>query len=258
MDKETTPSSVAPQELTKEQQAFQNLGNEVPFAGDETEKFKDQKYKTNEIILEAIPELFKHSAVFGTGNYYFKHSEFNNSVLQGNNESILESIKNLSNGRYKDNYGIDYSGKGFTGLGQVSGALDYFDQGYGKLIDNNKTKAFIKTCIAMWPMGNVRSYGVHDFAKSAEMDENSASLVNMIIDRNDMKLVERFFDEKDENAGAKLLDVNIRYLTKLNDGYEDESVRLAARCACNLQKIVMDCEKEGARIAKERKANTNR
>ena len=90
------------------------------------------------------------------------------------------------------------------------------------------------------------------------MDKNSASLVNMIIDRNSMKLVRMRFEEQNENAGTRLLDVNEKYLTKLNDGYEDDYVRSAARCACNLQKIVMDCEKEGARIAKERKANTNR
>ncbi len=223
----------------------------VPFAGEENNLKKRELRQA----LRNAPELFSHSEIFGENG---KTSEFINNALYGQNENILNNIKNLDGGRYKINYGTDDLGKGYTGLGQVSGALDYFDEEYGKLIEDNKIKAFIKTCIAMWPMGNVGSFGIHEFSKSAKIDEGTASLVNMIIDRNSMKLVDARFDKNDENAGEQLLDINKKYLTKLaelNNGFASGYEERMARCACNMQKIVMRCEKEGARMAKERKAN---
>ena len=220
----------------------------VPFAGEGNNSKKGELRQA----LRDAPELFSHSEIFGE---YGKTSEFTNNALYGQNEDILNSIRNLDGGRYKINYGTDDLGKGYTGLGQVSGALDYFDEEYAKSIEDDIAKAFIKTCIAMWPMGNVGSFGIHEFSKSAKIDESTASLVNMIIDRNSMKLVDARFDKNDENAGKRLLDINKEYLIKLNNGLESGSEERMAQCACNIQKIVMRCEKEGAKIAKERKAN---
>lgn len=221
--------------------------SDVPFAGGEEQKEKEVLSRE----LKYAPELLANSAIFGG---YGKTSEFTNTILSGDsNESILANIKKLDNGRYKINYGTDDLGKGFTGLGQVSGALDYFDEKYGDLTSDDRAKGFLKTCIAMWPMGNVGSFGVHEFAKSAKIDKETASLVNMIIDRNSMKLVEAHFDKGSEGDGMRLQEINKQYLVRLNgglgSGYEDK----AAQCACNMQKIIMDCAKNGARIAKERK-----
>lgn len=230
------------------QQQTWDMSN-VPFAGEEDNLKKEELRQA----LKYAPELFSsHSEIFGeTGRI----SDFTNNALHGQNEDILNSIRNLDGGRYKINYGTDDLEKGYTGLGQVSGALDYFDEEYAKSIEDDKTKAFIKTCIAMWPMGNVGSFGIHEFSKSANIDGGTASLVNMIIDRNSMKLVNTRFDRNDENAGKQLLDINKKYLTKLNNGLESGYEEKIARCVCNMQKIVMRCEKEGAKIAKARKAN---
>ena len=232
------------------QQQTWDMSN-VSFAGEENNSKKEELRQ----VLRNAPELFSYSEIFGENG---KTSEFTNNTLDGQNEDILNSIRNLDGGRYKINYGTDDLEKGYTGLGQVSGALDYFDEEYGKSIEDGKTKAFIKTCIAMWPMGNAGSFGIHEFSKSAKIDEGTASRVNMIIDRNSMRLVDARFDKNDENAGEQLLGINKKYLTKLAEldngfvgGYEERM----ARCACNIQKIVMRCEKEGAKIAKERKAN---
>ena len=224
--------------------------SDVPFAGAEKQSEKESLKQA----LRFAPELLSGSGVFGVGNGYT--SEFTNSILTENsNDAILNNIKGLDNGRYKINYGTDDLNKGFTGLGQVSGALDYFDEKYGGSVDDNNVKRFIKMCIAMWPMGNVGSFGVHEFAKSAKIDESTASLVNMVIDRNSMKLVEERFENKSEDAGAKLQSINENYLVRLNDGVSSGYENKMAKCACNIQKIVMDCEKAGARIAKERKAS---
>ena len=224
--------------------------SEVPFAGAEIQKEKEVLSKA----LRYAPELLSKSAIFGVGNG--KTSEFTDATMSNDsNERILASIKELDNGRYKINYGTDDLGKGFTGLGQVSGALDYFDGKYGGLIGDDKARGFLKTCIAMWPMGNVGSFGVHEFAKSAKIDEQTASLVNMVIDRNSMKLVEARFDNGSESDGDKLQEINKQYLVRLNDGLESGYEDGATQCACNMQKIVMDCAKNGARIAKERKNN---
>ena len=216
------------------QQQTWDMSN-VSFAGEENNSKKEELRQ----VLRNAPELFSYSEIFGENG---KTSEFTNNTLDGQNEDILNSIRNLDGGRYKINYGTDDLEKGYTGLGQVSGALDYFDEEYGKSIEDGKTKAFIKTCIAMWPMGNAGSFGIHEFSKSAKIDEGTASLVNMIIDRNSMRLVDARFDKNDENAGEQLLGINKKYLTKLAEldngfvgGYEERM----ARCACNIQKIVM-------------------
>ncbi|MBO7560507.1 hypothetical protein J6T21_00490 [Candidatus Saccharibacteria bacterium] len=222
--------------------------SDVQFTGAKKQQSVDSLQKA----LRNAPELLLESEIFG-GNG--KRSKFTDSVLFGqSNTGILESIKELDNGRYKINYGTDYSNKGFTGLGQVSGALDFFDEKYGDYIDNRELKGLIKTCIAMWPMGNVGSFGVHQFAKSAKMDEKTASLVNMIINRNSMRLVEEYFDKGIQESGVKLREINENYLIRLHDGLESGYEEKEARCACNIQKIIMDCEKAGATIAKERKA----
>lgn len=220
-------------------------------------QFAGEKRAEKEALSKALryaPELLTNSSIFGVGNG--GASEFTNNILSGGpNEKILTNIKELGDGRYKINYGTDDLGKGFTGLGQVSGALDYFDEKYKDSINDDMARGFLKTCIAMWPMGNVGSFGVHEFAKSAKIDEKTASLVNMIIDRNSMKLAEARFDNGSESDGAKLQEINRQYLVRLNGGLESGNEERAAQCACNMQKIVMDCAKNGAIIARERKNN---
>lgn len=221
--------------------------SDVPFAGAE----KQQSIGSLQSALKNAPKLLLKSEIFGDQG---KMNEFTNSVLFGqSNTEILKNIKELDNGRYKINYGTDPLNKGFTGLGQVSGALDFFDEKYGDYINNGKLKGLIKTCIAMWPMGNVGSFGVHQFAKSAKMDEGTASLINMIIDRNSMRLVEERFDEGIQESGVKLQEINRNYLIRLHGGLGSGYEEKEAKCACNIQKIIMDCEKAGATIAKERK-----
>ena len=123
--------------------------SDVQFAGAE----KQQSVDSLKSALRNAPELLSESEIFGDNG---KMSEFTNSVLsEQSNTEILKSIKELDNGRYKINYATDPLNKGFTGLGQVSGALDFFDEKYGDNIDDRKLKGLIKTCIAMWPMGNV-------------------------------------------------------------------------------------------------------
>lgn len=221
--------------------------SDIEFAGAR----RQQNMESLKNALRNAPELLSRSEIFGSNG---RTNEFTNSVMFGqSNTEILKNIKELDDGRYKINYGTDPLNKGFTGLGQVSGALDFFDKKYGDYIDDGKLKGLIKTCIAMWPMGNVGSFGVHEFAKSAKMDESTASLINMIIDRNSMRLVEERFDDGIQESGIKLQEANKNYLIRLNNGLESGYEEREAKCACNIQKIVMDCEKTGAIIAKEKR-----
>lgn len=223
--------------------------SDVPFAGAEKQSDREKIHEA----LRGTSNFLAKSAAFGED--YAGNNRFINAILDDSNDEIINNIKELDNGRYKVNYGTDDLGKGFTGLGQASGALDYFDEEYGQVIDDDKTKGFIKTCIAMWPMGNVGSFGVHEFAKSAKIDEGTAKLVNMVIDRNSMKLVDARFNNGSEDAGEKLIEVNKKYLERLDGGVPSYNAGYMATRICNIQKIVMDCEKVGAEIAKERKAS---
>lgn len=222
--------------------------SDIQFAGAK----KQQGIESLQKALEYAPMLLSKSAIFGDDG---RPNAFTNTIMsQQPNTEILENVKALDNGRFKENYGVDYSGRGYTGLGQVSGALDYFDEEYGGLIDDSRLNGLIKTCIAAWPMGEMGNFGVREFAKSAKMDDGTAQLISMIIDRNSMVLAKERFDEGNQESGAKLLEVNKKYLTSLHDGFESGYEEKEARCVCNIQKIVMDCEKVGATIAKARKA----
>ena len=223
--------------------------SDVPFAGE-----KNQQRESLKKALQDAPMLLSESAIFGdTG----RTNNFTNTIISKQpNAEILKNIKALDNGRFKESYGVDYSNRGYTGLGQVSGALDYFDKEYGSLIDNNRLSGLIKTCIAISPMRAIMgNFGIREFAKSAKMDDETTQLISMIINNNSMVLAKERFDEGNQESGAKLLEVNKKYLARLHDGLESGYEEREAKCVCNIQKIIMDCEKEGATIAKERKAS---
>ena len=223
--------------------------SDVPFAG---EKGQEERERMSNALSGVSSLLASTSLVFGG-------DDGNSGLVMGinsgeSNEKVLGRINDMGNGRFQINYGEDAQGRGFNGFEQAADALDYFDKQYGEVITDSKTENFIKTCIAMWPMGNAGSAGVHEFAKAARIDEGTASLVNMVIDRNSMKLVNERFDKGSESAGERLLDVNKKYIAKLKDKQDafrdDDTLEREARSICNVQKIVMDCEKEGAKIAK--------
>lgn len=216
----------------------------IPFAGDEKEKIsRALRYAPD--LLASMSEVFTD----GTG----RMSNFTNTILSDRpNSEILNNIKRLDDGLYFESYGVDHANRGFTGLGQVSGALDYFDNKYGILINDKKIKGLIKTSLAMWPVGSMGNYGVQQFAASAKIDKGTASLINLLTNRNAAKLVQARFEHGDQASGEQLLQINENYLGKLNGGFSSNHQNAA--CVCNLQKIIVECVKNGTAIAKERKA----
>lgn len=218
--------------------------SDVPFAGAEKEKLSQ--------ALRYAPDLLSATSAIFSGDIG-RRSNFTDTAILGSNNQILENIRQLDNGDYFENYGVDSENRGYTGLGQVSGALDYFDKKYSSLIDNRNVRGLIKTSLAMWPVGAIGSFGVKQFAKSAKLDDGTAQLVNMLIDRNGVKLASARFDQNNHEAGEQLRQINEKYIEKIT-GDTFGSYAKEATCACNLQKIIMECAKNGAIIAKGRRA----